>query len=427
MSFKEIMKFSVLAFFMILLGHIPISSQEILSPKEERFSCILYDENFALGKGFEFQNEEISAVVNEQTIIKLLNRYPDAIIEEVFSGNKHLLADLFSRWEKRKYPDERFFWESRAYKLGFLLRFNPEILVETIYKARKEIDAYLVELFCPGTERYRASARVYLLRSRIKALEKFNESELKKIRDILLAKMREKLISIESEDLNQNKVGTAGKSQQEMNYVEHIKELLGLILIPEPILRTIYDVQNCPCQENINALLKALRAEKDKEILLNMMKTYIFGCWKLFLLSGLLDLLQEEALDGIKEAIEVLLYFYLYGDSDVREIISAEYFGPLIRVNPGLCLRVFKENRNMFYAVGFPVDSVATLPRISEVCEYFLAKRAEALNKVKDEDLMSVRDSCISIIKRKLEEVNKSNRWEKLSKNRKRNNHRDKP
>jgi hypothetical protein len=74
-------------------------------------------------------------------------------------------------------------------------------------------------------------------------------------------------------------------------------------------------------------------------------------------------------------------------------------------------LRLLGNTKASSNAISFPVDSLATLPPISEVCEYFLSKRMEALNRVKDKDLVSVRDVCLSLIKRKIEEVHKSNRW----------------
>jgi len=227
--------------------------------------------------------------------------------------------------------------------------------------------------------------------------------------------MRENLIAIESEYLNQDKVERPKQNQLEWINEEHIKEWVKLI--PEPILKACSDVEKFPSRENIKFLLKELSRETDEEILSKMMKMYSSGCAKVFLLSGVLDILQEEALAGIKEAIEVLLYFYLYGDDEVRESVAAEIFAPLIRANARLFLEVIREYQSKFYAISFPVDSLATLPPISEVGEYFLSKRMEALNRVKDKDLVSVRDVCLSLIKRKIEEVHKSNRWEKLSKN----------
>ena len=415
MNIRKIKKSAVMIFFMILAGYISVSAHENLIPKEERISLTLRYGNIKLWRESEFQDENSKALVNEETIIRFLSRYPDAIIEEVFSGNKHALADLLSCWTRRKQPDERFFWESRAYKLGFMLRFNPEVLLETISKSKKEVDASLVDLFSPDAERYRTSARIYLLKSRIQALDKVNKPELKPIKDIFLAKMRENLIAIESEYLNQDKVRRPKQNQLEWINEEHIKEWVKLI--PEPILKVYSDVENFPSRENIKFLLKELSRETDEEILSKMMKMYSSGCAKVFLLSGVLDILQEEALAGIKEAIEVLLYFYLYGDDEVRESVAAEIFAPLIRANARLFLEVIREYQSKFYAISFPVDSLATLPPISEVCEYFLSKRMEALNRVKDKDLVSVRDVCLSLIKRKIEEVHKSNRWEKLSKN----------
>jgi len=400
---------------MILAACLSVSAPEILIPREDKMSNGLYNDDIILARELDFQDENRKAVVNEETIIRFLSRYPDAIIEEVISGNQHALADLLSRWPRRKQPDERFFWEFRAYKLGFMLRFNPEVLLETIAKSKKEVGTSLVELFCPDARRYRTSARIYLLKSRIQALDKVNKPELKPIKDIFLAKMQEILISTESEYLNQDKVERSKQNQLKWINEEHFKEWVKLI--PEPILKACSDVEYFPSRENIKFLLKELNREKDGEILYKMMKTHSFGGARVFLLSGVLDILQEEALAGVKEAIEILLYLYLYGDDDVRESVAAENLAPLIRANARLFLEVISEYRSKFYAVSFPVDSLATLPPISEVCEYFLSKRMEALDQVKDKDLVNVRDVCLSLIKRKIEEVHKSNRSEKLSKN----------
>jgi|YNPBryunderm2012_1023409.scaffolds.fasta_scaffold04269_3 hypothetical protein len=409
------MKSAVMIFFMILAACLSVSAPEILIPREDKMSNGLYNDDIILARELDFQDENRKAVVNEETIIRFLSRYPDAIIEEVISGNQHALADLLSRWPRRKQPDERFFWEFRAYKLGFMLRFNPEVLLETIAKSKKEVGTSLVELFCPDARRYRTSARIYLLKSRIQALDKVNKPELKPIKDIFLAKMQEILISTESEYLNQDKVERSKQNQLKWINEEHFKEWVKLI--PEPILKACSDVEYFPSRENIKFLLKELNREKDGEILYKMMKTHSFGGARVFLLSGVLDILQEEALAGVKEAIEILLYLYLYGDDDVRESVAAENLAPLIRANARLFLEVISEYRSKFYAVSFPVDSLATLPPISEVCEYFLSKRMEALDQVKDKDLVNVRDVCLSLIKRKIEEVHKSNRSEKLSKN----------
>lgn len=403
------MKICKIVLSVILTCHIPTFGQDIRDHNYKIISDFIY-----IDKGFNFRNENSSDVVNEQTIIKFLSRYPDAIIEEVFSGNKFALADLFIQWIKRKYPEESFFWESRGYKLGYMLRFNPEILLETIPKNNKKMISSIAELLCSGRERYRSSAMIYLLKSRIKCLHRINEPELMEIKTIILTEMRNKLSSIESGDFKQNESETVGKGQTEKNFEANLKELIGLV--PKPILNACSDVQKCPCQNNIKSLLKALKEEKDKEILSSIMKIYSFERYDVFVFSGVLDLLQEEALAGSNEAIEVLLYFYLYGDDKLREFIASENFAPLVRVRPRAFLEIINKNRSMFYAVPFPVDSVSTLPRISEVCEYFLTKRLDALNKVKDKDLISVKNACISLIKRKIEEINRSSQWEKISK-----------
>ncbi|MGC8746633.1 MAG: hypothetical protein ACP5SQ_08415 [Candidatus Saccharicenans sp.] len=94
--------------------------------------------NIRLVEWVDYQ-QDISSVVNEETIIKFLSRYPDAVIEEIISGNKYVLFDLFSRWEKRRFPEERFFWGAAGYKIGMMLRVNPELLLEAMAKSAKVI------------------------------------------------------------------------------------------------------------------------------------------------------------------------------------------------------------------------------------------------------------------------------------------------
>lgn len=365
-------------------------------------------------KEVEYQEPQANEKINEQNVAMFLHGYPAAVIEEIISGNKYVLSDLLSRWERRRFPEEKAFWEVAGYKIGMMLRVNPELLLEAMAGGAIEKRPGLGELFYPDEEKYQVPARIYLLKERIKALSKVNKPDLKEIKSVFLSRMQQELSSLKATGSGQKKTEITSKNQQNEILREQIRTLLEAV--PEPILKASSKVQNCPCRENIRAFLKALKGIQDKETLSRLMRTYYFGRGQVFLFSADLDLLQEEALAGTKEAVEVLLYFYLYGDEKVKETVGSEIFVPLIRVRPRLFLEVIKENRNMFYAAAFPVDAMAYLPQIAEVCVYFLNKRAEALDSVKDEDLTSVKEVCLSLIKRKIEEVSHSSRYEKLLK-----------
>lgn len=352
--------------------------------------------------GHEAQNRYNE--INEKNVFRFLDGYPDAIIEEALAGNRSVVMDLLSGWERRRSTDKRYFWNLRGHKLGFIIRFNPELILHSIKIYMKELRPDIFELFCPDSERYRPKARIYLLKERIKALEMVGDPELKDIRDEILARMDEKLTLMEVGKATGGKDLTEWETSAQAVLKGQIPELLKLV--PEAIVMAYSDVQECPCPGNIASLLRSLTAERDEEVLSRMMRTYSYGRFEIFLFQAGLDLLEEEALAGSLEAVEILLIMWRYGDSNVKEIISSMCLGPLIRVNPILFLRALHKNEALFILTGFPGASTNGLPPFKEVYEYFLSKRIEALMKVQERELMDIRNACINQIKDKIEEIN---------------------
>lgn len=377
-----------------------------LSAVSKRFICMMILTVFGISlSGSEYAHEAQSrhSEINEKNVVRFLDGYPDAIIEEALAGNSSVVMDLLSGWERRRDSDERYFWNLRGHKLGFIMRFHPEIILHSMKINMKDLSPDIFELVCPDSERYRPKARIYLLKERIRALEMVGDPELKDIRDEILARMYENLTLKEMGKTTGDKDLTEWETSAQAILRGQIPELFKLV--PESIAMAYSNVLECPCPGNIASLLRSLTAERDEEVLSKMMRTYSYGRFETFLFQAGLDLLEEEALAGSLEAVEILLFMWRYGDSNVKDIIDSECIGPLIRVNAKLFLRALLKCWDRYILIGFPGVSTKGLPPLKEVCEYFLSKRIEALMKVQERGLMGIRNACINQINDKIEEI----------------------
>ncbi|MBC7362606.1 MAG: hypothetical protein H5U06_10075 [Candidatus Aminicenantes bacterium] len=411
-SFEGILKLLRVVLFVLFTSY---SSNWILSADfgEARKGEYLY---FSLKDRMPFKRELVaqsyknSQKVNEQNIYEFLAGREAALTEEIISGNKYALAKFLTELEIIRNDDRTSFWSDTWWKYRIIIamiRSNPDLLLETIAQHKQEINPRFICLFYPSPDLYGYSACLYLLRSRIKSLEKVEKPELKEIRDEYLLKMKDNLSLLSKEKNGKEQIHSS--LGDKMNEKFQIKLNRADFILPEEISRAKQRIENCPCPSNIHLLLKALRSEKDEAVMVKVMR----------LCLNITDLLWEEFISGNEEAVEIFLMFYKYGEHHLyQEAVEAD-ITTLLRCKPDVFLKALKKNMNLFYTttLTYPVDSVTFLPRIKEVCKYFLSKRIEALMRVQDKELVSLRDICIYNIKAKIEEINKSREYETLSLN----------
>ncbi|MGB4703657.1 MAG: hypothetical protein WBI18_01075 [Candidatus Saccharicenans sp.] len=344
---------------------------------------------------------------NEKKVHKFWRRYPGenpaGLIEEIIGGNQYALIDILSNL-KDKGPYGNILWYLK-YKLPVLLRIKPSWLMEIIVDNNINLKAEVIDFFMPDQKIFGRSASIYLLKERIKALEKVKQPELMKVRDAFLNRAQELLSELgRSDEREKQYFNEQADSYEQLKKqcIEHVGSL------PESIIKKINQVEICPCPENIHELLDALKNENEAELARKLMTICPNEVGATYVFIKVVELLWEESLCGNEEAVEILLICYCNSDRYAGEAVDLALLA-LLRHSPDFFLRLIRDNMHLFYTClreGYPLDSSRTLYTNKEVRRYLLIKRIEALMKVQDKDLIKIRDACISQLKARIKEIN---------------------
>ncbi|MGC8746637.1 MAG: hypothetical protein ACP5SQ_08435 [Candidatus Saccharicenans sp.] len=413
----------ILIIFLILASffYIPFWGLALTFPEFElgKFDYFPSGTNISANKELIILGQEHMIKINEQNVINYIKNHNGALIEEILSGNKYALFDFLKNLEvNRPSIDAPYGWDSWKYNIAAMLRIHPELLLETIVKYKQEINQQFIELFYPEPSLYGRPACLCLLKTRIEALEKLNQPELKGIKNEILLKLKERLALLSKAKVPESKFSVPGQGIEDEELRRQLKECDAFL--PDDILKAKEKVENCPSPSNIHLLVEALRVEtkRDERVWTRLLGICPTGSGWTFALARSISLIKEELLSGNEEAAEILLMCYRYGENSIGESVVELWLSTLLRTNPSLFLKVLKNNMHLFYTktMNYPVDSVRYLPYIKEVCDYFLSQRLKALIRVRDKDLASIRDICIYQIKSKIDWINKSISYERLTK-----------
>lgn len=180
------------------------------------------------------------------------------------------------------------------------------------------------------------------------------------------------------------------------------KEIPGQIFHWDRILSAYDAYIEDPSQENAKGLIGALPSDRPREISGNAESAlrHIFSIDDY-------PVLLEEAISGVREAVEVLFRFINITDGLYLENVESQ-LGLILRNHPRLFLELLNNHKDIKHirTWGYPVDFIGAGHNMHRKAALnTLEKRIEALETVEDSDLRILRDACLVQLRRTIKRV----------------------
>jgi hypothetical protein len=163
-------------------------------------------------------------------------------------------------------------------------------------------------------------------------------------------------------------------------------------------LVSAYDAYiECPILGNAEILIAALPIDRSSK-----MKGDAAQAFEHMFSADYYPVLYEEAISGVKEAVEIHFRLLNIADGFMSEIVSST-LGVILRNHPRLFLQLLNNYKNTkeVRTWGYPIDFIGSGHNMHpKAALHILEKRIEALETVEDADLKDLRDACVAQLRR---------------------------